>query len=70
MKHWVRLGRNGKEVTPVRPLSITLTDVLLETQFRIFMRQETVPTCRQLLPVLREKINFQWREWTLKKVLK
>jgi hypothetical protein len=34
------------------------------------VRQKTVPTCRKLLPVLREKINFQWSEWTLRKTLK
>jgi hypothetical protein len=70
MKNWACLGRKGKEVTPVRPLSITMTDVLLETIQDFYVRQKMVPTCRKLLPVLREKINFQWSEWTLRKVLK
>jgi hypothetical protein len=34
------------------------------------VRQKTVSICRKLLPVLRENINFQWSEWTLRKVLK
>jgi hypothetical protein len=34
------------------------------------MRGRKLPACRKLLSVLREKINFQWSEWTLVKVLK
>lgn len=35
-----------------------------------YARQKVVPTCQKLLPVLREKINFQWQESTLRRILK
>jgi hypothetical protein len=36
--------------------------VIRDTIKDFYMSQKTVPTCRKLLPVLREKINFQWSE--------
>jgi hypothetical protein len=42
--------------------------VFLKTQLNIFyVRQKTAPTCTGLLTVLREKIHFQYSEWTLRK---
>ena len=35
-----------------------------------YVRQKVVPTCKKLLPVLREKINFQWQESSLRRILK
>lgn len=29
-----------------------------------------MPTCKKLLPVLRDKINFRWSEWSLRQILK
>jgi hypothetical protein len=44
--------------------------VIRDTIQDFYVRQKTVPTCRKLLPVPREKIKMQRSEWTLRKVLK
>jgi hypothetical protein len=44
--------------------------VIRDTIQDFYVRQRTVPTCRKLPPVLREKINFQCSERPLRKVLK
>lgn len=35
-----------------------------------YLRQHKVPTCKMLLPVLQEKINFKWQDTTLRRILK
>lgn len=37
---------------------------------KFYLNQRTVPTCSQLLQVLRERINFTWSDATLRRILK
>jgi hypothetical protein len=57
MKHWVRAGDIGKAIVDNFDRR-----VITYTKQDFYVRQKTVPTWRKLLPVLREKINFQWSE--------
>jgi hypothetical protein len=35
-----------------------------------YLQQKVVPTCKKLLPVLKERINFDWKVTTLRRILK
>lgn len=44
--------------------------VILDTMRDFYVNKKIVPSCKKLLPVLKEKINFQWSEVSLRRVLK
>jgi transposase len=35
-----------------------------------YVNLKTVPTCKKILPILKEKIDFNWSEWTLRRISK
>jgi hypothetical protein len=35
-----------------------------------YFQQKIVPTCKKLLPALKERINFDWKVTTLRRILK
>jgi hypothetical protein len=35
-----------------------------------YLRQKVVPTCKKFLPVLKKRINFNWKVTTLRGILK
>jgi hypothetical protein len=35
-----------------------------------YVNLKTVPTCKKILPILKEKTDFNWGEWTLRCILK
>jgi hypothetical protein len=35
-----------------------------------YVNLKTFPTCKKILPILKEKIDFNWSEWTLRPILK
>lgn len=44
--------------------------VIVDVIKDFYTNKKIVPTCKKLLPVLREKINFKWSEWALRRLLK
>lgn len=67
------LGTPGKKrCAEKRTASVDNFDrrVILNIIHDFYVNKKTVPTCKKLLPILKERINFQWSEWTLRKIMK
>ncbi|XP_054283210.1 uncharacterized protein LOC129000275 [Macrosteles quadrilineatus] len=44
--------------------------VILDVIREFYVQKKVVPTCKKILPILKERINFGWSDWTLRRVLK
>jgi hypothetical protein len=47
---------------------IILICVIKRTVVDFYVEKKVVPTCKKLLPVIREEINFSWEEQSLRRV--